>query len=277
MSVVASQSPSRHSSRKLSLAEANEAISAIRHAASSSDESFLAGLSAHEQLDLIRSVSTIARAVQPFPPSELLPSSSSSGPSSSSPDETKRIRLRHHASELMRDLLKRAGLDRVDAVGDSPQSGTRSSAALLVVDAACLADDVVALSDSINVASVSPPPLAAAVTNLFQQQDSSLPDRSDNVASSRQRNRAQNAHAALALVLEALDRSPHSDASDTYSSALVALRLMYDLGAERLLDFVQPDSPPPSREKQIAYNDVLRRRYGVILARLEPTPSRWFA
>lgn len=278
LSVVASQSPSRHSSRKLSLAEANEAISAIQQAASSSDESFLAGLSSHEQLDLVRAVSTIARAVQPFPPLELLPSSSSSGSSSSSsPDETKRVRLRHHASELMRDLLKRAGLDRVDAVGDSPQSGTRSSAALLVVDAACLADDVVALSESINVASVSPPPLAAAVTNLFQQQDSSLPDRSDKIASSRQRNRAQNAHAALALVLEALDRSPHSDASDTYSSALVALRLMYDLAAERLLDFVQPDSPPPSREKQIAYNDVLRRKYGVILARLEPTPSRWFA
>lgn len=280
VSVVASQSPSRHSSRKLSLAEANDAISAIQ-SATSSDESFLAGLSVHEKLDLARAVSTIARAVQPFPPLELLPSSSSSsssGPSSSSsPDETKRIRLRHHAAELMRDLLTRAGVDRIDSVGDSAQSGTRSSAALLVVDAACLADDVVALSDSINVASASSSSLAAAVTNLFRQQDSSLPGRSDKVAASRRRNRAQNAHAALALVLEALNHSPHSDASDTYSSALVALRLMHDLGAERLLDFVQPDSPPPSREKQIAYNDVLRRRYGVILARLEPTPSRWFA
>lgn len=280
VSVVASPSPSRHSSRKLSLAEALEAISAIQ-AAASSDESLLTGLSVHEKLDLVRAVSTIARAVEPFPPLELLPSSSSSsislGPSSSSPDETKRNRMRHHASELMRDLLTRAGLDRIDTVGDSPQSGTRSSAALLVLDAACLADDVVALSESINVASVSPqPPLAAAVTNLFRQ-DSSLPDGSDGKVASRQRNRTQNAHAALALVLEALDRSPHSDASDTYSSALVALRLMHNLGAERLLDFVQPDSPTPSREKQIAYNDVLRRKYGVILARLEPTPSRWFA
>ncbi|GAA5980419.1 hypothetical protein JCM10908_001648 [Rhodotorula pacifica] len=271
VSVVSSR-PGRNSSRKLSLDEASQSISALQRAAK--DEVFLAALTVHEQLDLIRAVSTIARAVPPFPPKELLPSSSSSAASA---DEQARLRLRHGAAVIMRDLLSRTGLDRIDSLGSSSLSGTRSSAALLAVDVACLADDVVALAEAISAESKQPAgALGAALSSLFEL-DSLTGDGTPDLTASRQRNRAQNAHAALALILEALESTPYSDALDTYSSAPVALRLMHDLGAEQLLDYVQPTSSPTSQEKQRAYNDVLRRKYGTILARLEPTPSRWFA
>ncbi|GAA5871770.1 hypothetical protein JCM3774_000295 [Rhodotorula dairenensis] len=280
VSVVASpHPPNRNSSRKLSLAEAEQAVSAFEQAGR--DEAFLSALTVHETLDLVRAVSTVARAVQPFPPEELLPTTStlSAAAASPSPDETARSRLRHRAARTMHRLLEQAGLDRISSVGTSALSGTRSSAALLVVDAACLAGDNVALSDSIIGADEGPAsPLASALANLFQREsfETPLPVGSDKIAS-RQRNHAQNAHAALALVLEAFQHAPHADAAESRSSALAALRMMHNLGAESLLDFVQPEAPSASRGKQRAYNDVLRRKYGVILARLDPTPSRWYA
>lgn len=273
--------PNRNSTRTPSLAEAEQAVLAFKRAAR--DESFLTALTMHEMLDLVRAISTVSRAVQPFPPAELLPSSSTASAASlASPNEAARFRLRHEAAGTMRDLLRHAGLDRIESVGTSALSGTRSSAALLVVDAACLADDVVALSEALRVgedeSASSQSPLVAALANLFRRDPTAnaLPVGSDKIVASRQRNHAQNAHAALALILEALQHSPYADVSGSHSSALAALRLMRDLGAEALVDFVHPDAPAASRVKQRAYNDVLRRTYGEILARLDPTPSRWY-
>ncbi|POY72000.1 hypothetical protein BMF94_5009 [Rhodotorula taiwanensis] len=273
---VVSSHPQR-GSRYLSLAEASASLAALKQEAQ--DEAFFARLSVHEKLDLVRAVSTIARAVLAFPPTQLLPSTDDVAASPSAEgDERSRFELRHAAAAEMRALLARSGLDKLEAVGESASSKTRSSAALLIVDAATLADDVVQLAESL--ASKSPAGrsrLATALRTLFAPPPVRANDTISVLeASTRETNRRQNAHVALALVLDTLERNPHSEASDSYSSASTALRLLYDTGAHELLDFVLPSSLAAAQQKQRAHNDVLRRRYGMILGRLEPTPSQWF-
>lgn len=288
---VVSTRPNR-GSRRLSLAEARESLTSLRRELET-DEAFFAALSVHEKLDLVRAVSTIARAVLPIAPDQVLPplpgaSADSTGSAAATgriAEEQARIELRHGAAEYMRDLMRRGGLDALEAVGASPGSGTRSSAALLLLDAATLADEVVPLSQALHTAATSADArsgdgaLLRAVRTLFRPLEPPAADDGavDLVqASAREGTRRQNAHVALALILEALERSPHSDASDAYSSAPAALDSLFYLGAGELLEFVLPGASTTSRQRQVAFNDVLRRRYGVVLGRLEPTPARWF-
>ncbi|KPV78660.1 uncharacterized protein RHOBADRAFT_51102 [Rhodotorula graminis WP1] len=268
----------------LTVAQARAALDALTAAAQDGD--FYHALSTREQLDLVRALSTVARAVQPFPsPDPLAPRSA--------PADARRTALRHRASGAMLDLLRRSrhSLTAFASLGTSPYSSLRQSAALLLLDAFTLADALGAvghalLGDGDGDGTVEARELAEALETLFR------PPPFDAVAggaavadgeasSGERRNRArdvamrlENQRTAFALLLQ-LWRTPASLSS---YAAEQALRLVTSYAVPPLdaLFDAHVDGSSSSTRAQDGLNDVLRRSYGSLLAALEPSPASWF-
>ncbi|GAA5926945.1 hypothetical protein JCM3775_007086 [Rhodotorula graminis] len=268
----------------LTVAQARAALDALTAAAQDGD--FYHALSTREQLDLVRALSTVARAVQPFPaPDPLAPRSALA--------DARRTALRHRTSGAMLDLLRRSrhSLTAFASLGTSPYSSLRQSAALLLLDAFTLADALGAvghalLGDGDGDGTVEARELAEALETLFRPPPfdavaggAAVADGEASSGEGRDRARdvamrLENQRTAFVLLLQ-LWRTPASLSS---YAAEQALRLVTSYAVPPLdaLFDAHVDGSSSSTRAQDGLNDVLRRSYGSLLAALEPSPASWF-
>ncbi|GAA5890170.1 hypothetical protein JCM8208_002723 [Rhodotorula glutinis] len=272
------------SPRTLSVTQARASLDALTAAAH--DDDFYHALSAREQLDLVRALSTVTRAVQPFmAPDPLAPRVA--------PREARRTALRHRTSRAMLDLLRRSrrNLTAFASLGTSPYSSLRQSAALLVLDAVTLADALGAvghalLGDGEGDGTVEARELADALETLFRPPtfdalasgagaaggDASVGEGRDRARD--EATRLENQRTAFALLLQ-LWRAPASISSYAAEQAL-RLVMSYAVPPLDALFAKQNAESASSARAQHGLNDVLRRSYGTLLAALEPSPASWF-
>ncbi|BGP12946.1 hypothetical protein JCM10213v2_000863 [Rhodosporidiobolus nylandii] len=248
--------------RHLSPAQAHDSLAALWAYATRDRQQVI---EVREQLDLVRAFSSVARAVPDLPSEAIDPLSAPSSSSSSFLEQ--RTSLRRRAAGHMLALLARFALWSAPSPALAPpssldpDSSTHASAALLYLDALSLSDDLSALSPSSNPAAdaalkrvLLPPPLPLGLSRA---------DRAKQTHTA-----VENRKTALAVLLDGWERAAFFGSEEAGEAAEQALRVMRDLGgAASVLD-----APTSQR----AFIDVLRRRYGVILSRLQPSPSRWF-
>ncbi|GAA5959062.1 hypothetical protein JCM21900_000009 [Sporobolomyces salmonicolor] len=211
------------------------------------------------------------------------------------PDEGEakaREELRRDAGEKMRSLLERLEREGAGERRTAQYSGrAHGSEAVLWLEALALRGEL---------GEVSREPTKGtgrfdhALWMVFR------PITGKNEQEKAQRARVQNRRTALAVLLEAWLRSPPSSPSDQpvkpdepalaheptpAHSAEQALRLLHGWGVCTLFGTVLHSSSSPSASSrstrpsaaklQTAYNWVLLRQYGSLLAQLPPSPSSW--
>ncbi|GAA6052312.1 hypothetical protein JCM3770_007245 [Rhodotorula araucariae] len=268
----------------LSLREAQASLAAL--AAAAQDDEFYHALTPQEQLDLVRAVSTAARAVR---------APSAPGPFSpvSSPAADARRSLRRRASADMLALLRRsrAALTAFASLGTSPYSSLRQSAALLLLDAVSLAEGLGAVGQVLlggeGDGSAEQRELATALETLFRpprvrdffcEGDAESPPPPVKTARNRTRDEAtrlENQRTAFAHLLQLWHAAPSLSTAAEQALALVTAYSAPPLD-RTLFDAHVPGSSA-SHRAQDGFNDVLRRSYGSLLAALEPSPAAWVA
>ncbi|GAA5842327.1 hypothetical protein JCM9279_005346 [Rhodotorula babjevae] len=279
----------RPSPHTLSVAQARASLDALIIAAQ--DDEFYHALSTREQLDLVRALSTVARAVQPF--SALDPLAARAAP-----DDARRTALRHRASGAMLHLLRRShhSLTAFAALGTSPYSSLRQSAALLVLDAVALADALGTVGHALlgdggggGDGTAEAHELAHALEALFRPPPlytltsgaAALDGEASAVGSADVRDRAkdeatrlENQRTAFAQLLQ-LWRAPASLSSYAAEQAFRLVTSYAKPPLDALFD-AHVDGSSSSARAQHGLNDVLRRSYGSLLSALEPSPASWF-
>ncbi|GJN91802.1 hypothetical protein Rhopal_004825-T1 [Rhodotorula paludigena] len=265
---------------RLDIPTAKQKLQALWKAAE--DPSFFHALDPQRQLDLIRSFSRVARAVDAPPRTDPLASRNS-------PEEQRRLDLRAYASKRMLALLRssRHHLTALAALGTSPYSSLRQNAALLFLDAVTLAESLEAISVALLGApddgSAEAKELSEALDALFRPSWSpsaavapaSAPD--DALAAQPSPPDAtatllQSRRTALSHLLQLWQR-PSSSPSLAASQALaLLLPTTYALDLEPLFTTTVRGSQATHRAQR-GFGDVLRRQYGVVLAALEPSPA----
>ena len=274
----------RPATHGLSVTEARASLDALVVAAQ--DDDFYHALSTREQLDLVRALSTVARAVRPFAtPDPLAPGNAF--------DDARRTALRHRASHAMLDILRRSRhtLTAFASLGTSPYSSLRQSAALLFLDAVTLADALglvgqALLGDGAGDGTAEALELAQALEALFRPPPfddltNAAPAADGRARTAEVRNRPKDEatrletqRTAFALLLQ-MWRAP---ASLSPYAAEQAFLLVTSYASPPLyaLFSAHVDRSSSSTRSQLGLNDVLRRSYGALLAALEPSPASWF-
>ncbi|BGP21823.1 hypothetical protein JCM10295v2_000698 [Rhodotorula toruloides] len=256
--------------RDLTPDEARAALETLVEAASDAD--FINGLSLQQRVRLVSSIGRVIRAVRPPSPHKIFPGLRDEG---ISPEEEAFSELRHYAAEAMRAVM--ATLPPMDSMEGGLVSASRQ-AALARVDAACLADGVEAISEAIEqMGKPGANELSRSISQLFRLRIDPLPTFDKPEFADKLHRQIEQAKTALVYLLEAWLRAPLP--SSSHACSITALRLLHTHNVDKVLDLVFPRDLFPSADterKQKAWNDVLRRRYGKVLARLDPEPERWF-
>ncbi|GAA5895966.1 hypothetical protein JCM5296_003156 [Sporobolomyces johnsonii] len=234
----------------------------------------------HDKLDCVRAFARIAKAGM----------EDMAGPEGivGAVDEAKakgREELRRDAGEKMRFLLERLEREGAGERRTAQRSGrSHGSEAVLWLEALALKGELGVVP---SVPTKGEGPFENALWMVFR------PTTREDEHEKAQRARVQNQRTALAVLLEAWLRAPPLAPSDqpakpdetTASFAEQALRLLHGWGVSTLFDTVLRPSPSPSSSSrstrpsaaklQTAYNWVLHRQYGSLLAQLPPSPSTW--
>lgn len=236
------------------------------------DADFIDALPLQHRLRLVTSIGRVIRAVRPPSPQKIFPGLRDEG---ITPEEEEFTELRHYAAEAMRTVM--ATLPPMDAKTDGLVSASRT-AALARVDVACLLDDVEAISAAIEeMGKLGANELSKSISQLFRLRIDPLPTFDKPEFADKLHRQIEQGKTALVYLFEAWLRAPLPTAS--HACAITALRLFHTHNVDKLLELYLPPEQFPSANtelKQKAWNDVLRRRYGKVLARLDPEPERWF-
>ncbi|GAA5902096.1 hypothetical protein JCM6882_006700 [Rhodosporidiobolus microsporus] len=273
--------PSHPLSKSRSAEEVDASLAALWEAAQ--DAPFVRALDDREKLDLVRAFSRLTRALPPPLAAQMTPDPLAPHPDPSVADEAdRRLSLRARAAEHMLALLDAHALWPSSSSSSSSSEPSRlpatsslhASAALLHLDAlalfnpAALTEAILTPSEELALSHPETRTARRALDRLFRPPRSPL---SPSTAGQRQ-NRAsalvEDQKTALALLLEAYESAPAHLVPD---GAEAVLHLVHSSPAAlALLDPSSATSP-----KELGYTHVLRRRYGVLLGRLYPSPSRW--
>ncbi|GAA5862991.1 hypothetical protein JCM1840_002348 [Sporobolomyces johnsonii] len=237
----------------------------------------------HDKLDCVRAFGRIAKAGM----------EDMAGPEGivGAVDEAKakgREDLRRDAGEKMRFLLERIEREGAGERRTAQRSGrSHGSEAVLWLEALALKGE---LGEVPSVPTKGEGPFENALWMVFR------PTTRDDEHEKARRARVQNQRTALAVLLEAWLRAPplapsdqpaKPDGTTSPSFAEQALRLLHGWGVSTLFDTLLHPSPssspsassrstrPSAAKLQTAYNWVLQRQYGSLLAQLPPSPSTW--
>ncbi|GAA6046620.1 hypothetical protein NBRC10513_001487 [Rhodotorula toruloides] len=256
--------------RDLSHDEARAALEPLVEAAQDAD--FLSALSLQQRVRLVASIGRVIRAVRPPSPQKIFPGLRDEG---IAPEEEAFSELRHAAAEAMRMIM--VTLPPMDSKEGGLVSASRQ-AALARVDIACLSDDVEAISASIEqMGKPGADELSQSISQLFRLRIDPLPTFDKPAFADKLHRQIEQAKTALVYLFEAWLRAPQPVSS--HASSITALRLLHTHNVAKILDLLLPPEQFPSagtERKQKAWNDILRRRYGKVLARSDPEPERWF-
>ncbi|GAA5984187.1 hypothetical protein JCM5350_005445 [Sporobolomyces pararoseus] len=232
------------------------------------------GLSYHEKLDSIRLFSRI---------SKLLSSSSSSSSSTISPsllnssatplnqvDEVEKIRIRA-GEEIERFLNK---LENDGRSSETKKKNDLSEAGLWI-ESFSLRGTFFEIPDPSSSPSSSPP--ISTREGKFQESIRSVFENWDAIGYDEveKKKRVQAIRTGLANLFEAWERGKTKSGES-------ALKLIYEYDLSSIFDTVLTSSDSSTsaskssrRRHEIGYNDLLKRRYGLLLGRLQPSPLRF--
>lgn len=247
--------------------------------------SFVEELTPQEQLDLVRAFSRLARSLVVSPTDVVDPLVKTQTVRTRT--TAKRLEIQQQASTYMLALLNRLHLWSPSRSVPSrlPETSTTyTSAALLFLDAACLAKAPPSFADALAHSSTTDTLTSAAMPSSASSNSASLrtalsavffsPPPPLGLPSDKRRRTLLTQRGYQKTALTALftlwERVAFSMGRRGSAIASEAVQLLHGWGLARAFAFEEGEG-----KKEEAFNDTLRRRYGALLALLKPSPAEW--
>ncbi|GAA5955216.1 hypothetical protein JCM3765_003247 [Sporobolomyces pararoseus] len=220
------------------------------------------GLSYHEKLDSIRLFSRISKFLSSSSTISSSPLESPTRTPSTKTDQAEKIRIR--AGEEIEKFLNELENDRAGD-GRSKTEKNELSEAGLWIEAFSLRGNAFEIPDPSSPASTREGKFEESIRLVFGGWDSMGFDEVEK------KKRVQAIRTGLASLFEAWEKGT------TVSGGERALKLIYEYDLSSIFDMVvtssdSSDSRASKKRHEIGYNDLLKRQYGLLLGRLQPTP-----